>query len=149
MLTHPEPEPKTHSWVWYVLIAFAFLVGVAALFDSWVFSSRRQETREIEQRAAAEKVARDQRAFELMGGDRFEILGFYASPGFIRRGETVQLCYGVSNTKSIHIEPLTRNLRPALSRCLAIQPTKTTTYTLTAEDGGGHSKTSTLTVQVR
>ena len=149
MLTDPEPEPKTHSWIRHVLIAFAFLVGAAALVDSWVFSSRRQENREIERRAAAEKLARDQRAFELMGGNRFEILGFYASPGFIRRGETVQLCYGVSNTKSIRIDPLTQNVRPALARCLAIQPTKTTTYTLTAEDAGGHSKTASLTVQVR
>lgn len=149
MLTDPEPEPKTHSWIRLVLIALTFPVGAAALFDGWVFDSRRQENREIERRAAAQKLAEDQRAFELMGGNRFEILGFYASPGFIRRGETVQLCYGVSNTKSIRIEPLTQDVRPALTRCLVIQPTKTTTYTLTAEDAAGHSKTATLTVQVR
>jgi hypothetical protein len=149
VLTDPEPEQKTHSWTRHVLMALTFLVVAAALFEAWVFDSRRQESRETERRAAAEKLAEDHRAVELMGGNRFEILGFYASPGFLRRGERAQLCYGVSNTKSIRIEPLPETPRPALSRCLFIQPAKTTTYTLTAEDAEGHSKTASLTVEVR
>ncbi len=126
-----------------------FVVVVALFFVGWEFFSRRQENRQIEQRALDKKRAEDQRAIEALGGNRFEILQFYASPGVIRRGETAQLCYGVSNAKTVRLEPQSNAVWPSFSRCVDVAPSKDTTYTLTAEDTGGHSKTATLVVQVR
>jgi len=68
------------------------LVALAALYAGWVIHSRHRENLEIEQRALEKKRAADRFAVEQMGGDRFEILNFYASPADIRRGESVQLC---------------------------------------------------------
>ena len=129
-----------YSWI---------VLGVAALFVGWVFFSRWQVNRRIEQRALDRKRAEDQRAVEMLGGNRFEILHFYASPGIIRRGETAQLCYGVSNAKTVRLEPQPHAVWPSFSRCVDVAPNKDTSYTLTAEDAGGHSKTATLMVQVR
>jgi hypothetical protein len=38
---------------------------------------------------------------------------------------------------------------PAFSRCVHLSPRKDTTYTLTIEDGNGHSKTAAVEVTVR
>ncbi len=119
------------------------------LFVGWIFFSRWQENTQIERRALDKKRAEDRRAVEMLGGNRFEILQFYASPGIIRRGETAQLCYGVSNAKTVRLEPQTNEVWPSFSRCVDVAPSKDTIYTLTAEDAGGHSKTATLMVQVR
>jgi len=127
----------------------SFLLAVAALYVGWVFFSRRQDRREFEEKAAAKKREEDRRAVEMMGGNRFEILTFYASPGAIHRGETAQVCYGVSNTKTVRLEPQSNPVWPSLARCVDVAPKKDTTYTLTIEDGKGNTKTATLTVQVR
>ena len=91
----------------------------------------------------------DERTVELMGGDRFEILNFYASPGAIARGESAQLCYSVSNAKSVSIDSSGGTgmavLRPLRGR---LSP-KDTTYTLTAEDASGHTQTASVTLRVR
>lgn len=124
-------------------------VGVAFLFAAWVFFARWQENRRIQQEVIEKKRQQDQRAYEFLGGDRFEILHFYASPGAIRRGETAQLCYGVSNAKAVRLEPQAARVWPSLNRCMEVRPPKDTTYTLTAEDATGQTKTATLTVLVR
>jgi hypothetical protein len=125
------------------------LVGLAALYVGWIFLTRWQENREFVRRAAEAKRVEAQRAAEALGGNRFEILNFYASPPAIHRGEAVQLCYGVSNAKSVRLEPPSGAVWPSYARCVAVKPTKTTAYTLTAEDSAGNSKTATVTVQVR
>ena len=115
-----------------------------------LFLSRWQDSRDFERRALEKKRADDRRTVESLGGDRFEILQFYASPGLIPRGETAQLCYGVSNAKAVRLEPRpTSGVWPSLMRCVEVAPTRDTTYTLTAEDGKGNTKTATVTVQVR
>ncbi len=125
------------------------VVGVALLYVGWVFLSRWQENREIEQRAQSEKRVEEQRTVEMLGGKRFEILHFYASPGVIRRGETTLLCYGVSNAQSVRLEPQTSAVWPSYSRCVTVSPKKSTTYTLTAADSAGSVKTATVLVEVR
>jgi hypothetical protein len=114
-----------------------------------VLASRRREAREMEQRAKENVRAEAARTFEMLGGDRFEILNFYAVPGVIRRGRSAQLCYGVSNAKTVHLEPQTSEVWPSQARCVDVYPKKDTTYTLTAEDGHGNTRTSSLTVTVR
>ncbi|MCI0535997.1 MAG: hypothetical protein L0Z50_12295 [Verrucomicrobiales bacterium] len=125
------------------------LVALAALYAGWVIYSRRQENLEIEQRALEKKRAADRVAVEQMGGDRFDILNFYASSANIRRGETAQLCYGVSNAKTVRLEPQPNAVWPSVARCVDVAPTKNTTYTLTIEDGRGNTKSASLTVKVQ
>ena len=142
---HREPFKGFRNPLLYTSI----LLGIALMYVGWIFFSRWQENREIERKAAEEKKAADQSVVEMLGGNQFAILNFYASPGEIRRGETAQLCYGVSNAKTVRIEPQTSAVWPSYSRCVDVAPKKDTTYTLTAEDAAGHIKTATVTVKVR
>lgn len=125
------------------------LLILALLYVGWVFFSRREEARELEQRAKEKEKTEAAHTFEMLGGDRFDILSFYAVPGLIRRGDSAQLCYSVSNAKTVRLEPQSSPVWPSQSRCVEVSPKKDTTYTLTAEDGHGNTKTMTLTVQVR
>jgi hypothetical protein len=133
--------------VW--LICWAAAVVIVALYTGWVFWSRRQENLELQQRIAEKLRAENARAVESLGGNRFEILSFYATPGIIARGEMAQLCYGVSNAKSVSIAPEVGKTWPSASRRLDISPKKDTNYTLTADDGDGHTQTVTLMLRVQ
>jgi hypothetical protein len=147
MLTEPERKPL--SGARNPLLYTSLLVLLSMIYAGWVLFSRRQEVREMEEKAKAEKLAQDQKIVESLGGNRFEILNFYASPPVIRRGETAQLCYGVSNAKTVRLEPQTNSVWPSYMRCVDVAPRKDTTYTLTAEDGQGNSKTAAVEVKVR
>ena len=148
MLADPDPKPRSAVRN-YLIISWALVAVVALLYVGWFFLSRRQENRDAVQRAADQKRAEDQRSVEFLGGDRFDILSFYASPGLIRRGDSAKLCYGVSNAKSVRLDPPAGEVWPSYSRCLNVSPQKTTSYTLTAEDSAGNTKTSTLRLEVR
>jgi hypothetical protein len=84
-----------------------------------------------------------------MGGRELGIQSFYGSPGVVKRGETAQLCYGVANAKTVTLEPQSEPVWPSYSRCVDVKPTKTTTYTLTAQDANGHSVTQSLEIKVK
>jgi hypothetical protein len=144
-----DPNPKPFSGFRNPLLYTSILLVAAMAYSGWVLSSRRQEARELEQRAKEQERAEAARTFETLGGDRFEILNFYAVPGVIRRGDSAQLCYGVSNAKAVRLEPQSSAVWPSQSRCVDVAPKKDTTYTLTAEDGRGNTRTSSLTVAVR
>jgi hypothetical protein len=137
-------NPLRYSWL---------LVAVVLLYIGGTFLLRWRENRnidqEMERKAATKKAEDDRRIVELMGGNRFEILAFYAAPAAIRIGEAAQLCYGVSNAASVRLDPPVESLWPSYSRCLKVSPRKDTTYTLTAEDAQGHTKTATAVVRVR
>jgi len=130
-----------------------FVLAIVALLVFWIFFSRWWQNRYIEYRAkesAAEKQrAEDRATLEQMGGKELAIQTFYAMPGEIRRGQSVQLCYGVANAKSVKLEPQSNPVWPSYSRCVNDSPTKTTTYTLTIADAAGNSKSQSLTIQVR
>jgi hypothetical protein len=132
-----------------LLLAGAILVGLCLLYVGWTFYSRWQENHLLEEKAAAQEKAQDQREVEMMGGNRLEILDFYADRGVIRSGQKVQLCYGVSNAKVVRLEPQDNPVWPSYGRCVEVAPKKDTTYTLSIEDGQGNSKTAMLKVQVR
>jgi hypothetical protein len=158
MLTEPEGKPvqtenqpgdRLRKIVRYLPIA----ILIAAIYLIFVLWTRWNSNRDLETRAkaeaAAERRAEDQRSLETLGGTKFDILGFYATPGLIRRGDRVQLCYGVANAQSVKITPdIHRETWPSVNRCIDITPNKTTTYTLTADDGHGKTKTATLTIEV-
>lgn len=144
-MTSPQRQRSMRIYA----ILSSLVLGTTLLYVCLVFLSRWQRDREIEDQSAAKKRAEAKSAFDAMGGNNFEILNFYASPGFIKRGESLQLCYGTSNAESVHINPEIRGIHPGLSRCVRVAPQKTTKYTLTAEDSAGHIKTATVVVQVR
>jgi hypothetical protein len=142
-----EQKPKRGFRIYLIISSAAVLI--VAIYSGLVFYSRYQDNLAIERKAAEQKRADDQRAFDMMGGNTFGILGFYASPGHIKRGDTVQLCYSVSNAKSLTLEPKDANVYPAYSNCVTISPRKTTTYTLTAVNAKGNNNTASLTIEVK
>lgn len=147
---HSEPEPKSGAGMKLYWIGSGVVLCLALAYLGWVFFSRWQTNRAIEERIAAEKRAQAAKAFEGMGGERFDILAFYASPAVIGRGETATLCYSVSNAKSVTLEPKSSDpVWPSQERCVNVTPSRTTTYTLTATDAGGHTKSATVVVEVR
>jgi len=77
------------------------------------------------------------------------ILLFQASVGSLTRGEKAQLCYGVSNAKSVRISPVAVRVYPSANRCVEIVPQHTTHYLIQAEgfDGSVVTKSFTLPVQ--
>jgi hypothetical protein len=74
------------------------------------------------------------------------ITQFYTTTPQLPRGEKGLICYGVENAKSVWLSPPRRELSAAMARCVEVEPSETTTYTLTAEDGAGKQATQDLTV---
>jgi hypothetical protein len=144
-----DPSPETRAGFEKYLILSGVVLLLAGLYVGWVFYSRWEANRALEEKAATERRSQNRQTFEAMGGSRFEILSLYADPGNIRAGETAELCYSVSNAKSVTLDPPAEPVWPAFSRCVHVSPRKTTTYTFTAEDGQGHTKSATVKVEVR
>jgi hypothetical protein len=148
-----QPSPPSKSiFKSPALYSYTVLV-IAVLSVAWILFSRWEENRSIERRATQERTQKqleeDRATLEQMGGKELAIQNFYATPGSIRRGETVQLCYGVANAKTVTLEPQSNPVWPSYSRCVDVTPAKTTTYTLTISDAAGHTKSQTLEVQIR
>ncbi len=151
MLPQSDPPAKSNFknpfiYSWGVLVIAAFAVV-------WILFSRWQESRSIENRAKEEKAQKqredDRQTLERMGGKELAIQNFYAIPAEIRRGQSVQLCYGVANAKAVKLEPQPNPVWPSYARCVDVTPTKTTTYTLTITDAAGNTKSQSLEVKVR
>ena len=146
-------DPEQESLFKNPLLYSSAVVVIVALVVVGIMFSRWEENREIDRRAAQERAAKqreaDRAAIEQLGGKDFAILNFYASPGTIRRGETSRLCYGVSNAKTVTLEPQSSPVWPSPARCVDVSPTKNTTYTLTIQDASGNTKTATVEVKVR
>lgn len=150
MASDPVPEEKSlprNPLLYSSALLVAALLGVV-----YVMLSRWLDARNSERQAAQQRVEKqreeDRLAVEQMGGKEFTILDFYASPKVIRRGESAQLCYGVSSAKSVKLEPETQAVWPSLARCVDVSPRKTTTYTLTIDNGSGQRKSATAEVEV-
>ena len=122
---------------------------MAALYVAWVFYSRheanRRATAEIEAKKA--QAAKETYDFATAHGE-LSFTTFEATSATLRRGETAQLCYGVVNAATVKIDPPVEQIKPSYRHCMDISPTKTTTYTITAADPAGHTKSLSLTVQV-
>jgi len=123
-------------------------VVITALYVGWIFYSRWQAGRDAERAQAEARVAEAQKVVEAYGGNKVTVLNLSASKGVLHRGETAQLCYGVSNAKNVKIEPPVGDLWPSMYRCVEIAPTKDTTYTITADDGQGHSDSKAIEIKV-
>jgi hypothetical protein len=148
----PHPPAKTNSAFKNPLLYSSMLVGIVLLFTVWTLFSRWQQNLAIERRAREEKSRRqlesDRVALEQLGGKELAIQNFYASPGAIHKGESVQLCYGVANAKAVTLEPQPNAVWPSYGRCVSVSPARSTIYTLTISDAAGNTKTQSLQVTV-
>jgi hypothetical protein len=151
MIDEPDENPPhmlRRMWRVFGVIAAIVLLGV--LFIMW---SRWQEDQDFAAKQKAAQAAQqrdaDAKSFEVLGGSEFKIIGFYATPGTIHRGDTVDMCYGVSNAKSVKLDPPEATVWPSVDRCMQVTPQKTTKYTFTADDGKGNTKTAELTIEVK
>jgi hypothetical protein len=148
MLNDSAPDPRKGFRTYLIVSAVSFLF--VGLYVGWVFYSRWEANQAIADKAAENQRAKDQQTFEMMGGNRFDILVFAANPAIIQAGENSSLCYGVSNAKAVKIEPQAEEpVWPAFSRCVHVSPRRTTQYILTIEDGSGHTKSASVEVRVR
>lgn len=121
---------------------------LAFLYASWVFWSRHQENRQAAEDAQAAEAKRDAQVTEALGGGQIKVLAFYAEPGVVRPGERALVCYGVSNAKTVRIDPHIADLTPSLSRCLEVHPKQTTDFKISAKDAQGHEATESFTLRV-
>lgn len=149
----PQPDPPSKSIFKNPSLYSRSVLAIVALVIIWIFFSRWWQNRSIEYRLKEERSEKqrdqDRATLEQMGGKELAIQTFYATPGEIRRGQSVQLCYGVANAKTVTLEPQSNPVWPSYARCVDVTPTKTTTYTITISDAAGHTKTQSLTVTVR
>lgn len=151
MLSQPTPEhgsllksPLTYSSaaVLIVLLVVGFI-----MYTRW--ENKRALEQQGSEKRAEQQREQDRAAVDELGGKEFAILDFYAAPQAIQRGESAQLCYGVSNAKSVKLEPQPHEVWPSAANCVDVSPAKTTTYTLTILDAEGHSESQTLELAVR
>jgi hypothetical protein len=143
-----KSNPARKFWLYSSPILLIVLV-----YSGWIMLTRWQENKQLEDRAAEQARAKEklaaQQTVESLGGDRFDILSFYVSPGAIHRGDSAQLCYGVSNAKTVALDSPVAEMWPSATRCFDINPTKTTSYTLTATDAQGNKKTVSVELKVQ
>ena len=153
MLTDTQEQHRGKTLFKNPLLYSSLLVGTALLVVLWILYSRWQENRSIERRTrketAQKQLKNDRIALEQLGGKELAIQSFYASPGAIHKGESVQLCYGVANAKAVKLEPQPNAVWPSYARCVNVSPAKTTEYTLTISDASGNTKSQSLQVNVR
>ena len=160
MLTDPNPaqqrpaqQPAPKSPLKNPILYSSLALLAVLLYVLWIFFSRWQENREIQRRASEERSQKqldaDRQTIDQLGGKELAIQSFYASAGVIHRNETVQLCYGVANAKTVKLEPQDNPVWPSYNRCVEVAPKKDTTYTLTIQDAAGHTQTQTLDIKVK
>jgi hypothetical protein len=77
-----------------------------------------------------------------------KITQLYAPQPAVGAGETARICYGVENARAVWITPPMRELSAALTRCIEVEPARTTTYTLTAEGGDGKRVSQDVTITI-
>ena len=146
-------ELRTKSVFKNPLLYSSLALAIVALIVSWILFSRWQENKQIDRQNAQAKSENrrenDRMALDQFGGKELDIQSFYASPGAVRRGESVQLCYGVANAKTVKLEPQPHPVWPSYSRCVDVTPTRTTTYTLTVQDAAGYTKSQAVEVKVQ
>ena len=121
LTSQPESRATPRQGMRYYMIGSAIVLALAICYVGWTFFSRWQQNRAIAEKAekaAAAKRTQDQQTFQSMGGNSFEILGFYANPPAISRGDSASLCYSVSNAKSVTLDAALERARLAILRAL-------------------------------
>jgi hypothetical protein len=148
-----QPEVKAPHALRNLWRGFGAVVLIVLAYVGYTMWSRKTQDADLaykqQQAQSAQQRESDAAAVEELGGSDFKIIAFYASPGLIHRGDTVDMCYGVSNAKTVKLDPPEANVWPSANRCMQVTPKKTTTYTLTIADGKGNTANQQLTITVR
>jgi hypothetical protein len=132
-----------------VPLIMPIFILIAALYAGWIFYSRWSAAVQARRAAAVHDIERARKEVELNGGSQLRITMLYASAGEVHKGQPVQICYGVVNAKNISFDPPIENVWPSMNRCVDVPINKSTTYTLNADDGAGHSDKAQISVQVK
>lgn len=141
-----EPASRIRALLPYTTVAMI----IAALYVAWTLYSRREANQAAEQAIQTKRAEENKRIVnQVYGSGEIKFSTMSADTGVLTRGQTTQLCYGVVNAKTVKIDPPVEQLKPSYYHCLEIAPKKTTTYTITADDGAGHTKSQSLTIQVK
>lgn len=142
----PNGPPPARSILRYTTVA----IIIVALYVAWTFYSRYESNRSERQAIEAKKVeARKRVVDEIYGSGAVSFSTFSADTGILKRGESTELCYGVVNATTVKIDPPVEQLKPSYRHCIEISPKVTTTYTITATDAKGNSKSQSLRIEVR
>jgi hypothetical protein len=140
---------EKRSFLKRIPLMMPIFILIAALYAGWIFYSRWSAEVEAKHAAAAREVERARKDVEINGGSQLKITMLYASAGTVRQGQPVQICYGVVNAKNINFDPPIDAVWPSMNRCVDVSPKQSTTYTLNADDGAGHSDKAQVSVQVK
>lgn len=144
-----ESQPQRKSIVQKLLPFTTVAMLAAMLYAGWTFYSRHQDSVRMQQEIDdKQQAARKKVVDQVFGSGEIKFSNFSVDSGQLKRGQTAQLCYGVENAKSLKLDPPVEAVKPSYQHCLEIAPKKTTTYTLTADDGAGHTKSLSLEVKV-
>ena len=145
----PERNRKSalESIVPYTSVALI----IAVLYVAWTFYSRYESNRTAEQAIQAKKdEARKRIADQIFGSGAVRLATLSADRGVLKRGQSTEFCYGVVNATTVKIEPpVEPESKPSYHHCIEIAPKQTTSYTLTASDAAGHTKSASITIQVK
>jgi len=144
-----DESPRPKGFLRAVVPYLTVLVIIAAIYCGWTLYARWQSRVQDEQAIQEKKARADASIAERLGNGSLKIVAFYADPGIIRRGEKGLICYSVANAATVEIEPGVEPVKPSLSRCVTVAPTKDTHYTLTAKDASGHAKKAVTDVKVQ
>ena len=152
-LTDAPEEPRrggSRSALQAVLPYTTVAMIIAALYVAWTFYSRHESAVKAQQEIQAkQEEARKEQAHEIFGSGEIKFSTFSLDTGRLHRGEKTELCYGVLNATCVKIDPpVGEETKPSYRHCVEVSPKTTTTYTITASDGKGNSKTESLTLRV-
>jgi len=140
---------SNHSFLKRIPLITPIFILMAALYCGWVFYSRWHAAVEARHAAEAKEIERARKDVELNGGSQLKITMLYASTGAVRRGQQVQICYGVANAKNVSFDPPIADVWPSRNRCVDVSPRKSTSYTLNADDGAGPSDKARISIEVK
>lgn len=148
---NPPSQPVKPILKRPLILSTIFALGIV-LYVAFVFFTRWESDRTIEKRnavkAAEEQHANDVAAVQELGGSELAIRAFYLSPPAVYTGESSQLCYDVSNAKSVTLDPPVAEVWPSHTRCIDVSPKKSTKYTLTITDAKGQSTSQSIELKV-
>jgi hypothetical protein len=133
---------KGFRYTWIVVVVVLIMI-----YFGWIYYSRWSDKTGFMQRIEENQPSQKQSLSDSYGNS-LSILNFYAIPQTIRKGETAQLCYGVSNAERVQIEPSVENVWPSYSRCVDIVPVSDTVYKLIAVDADGNEVTKDTAIKV-
>ncbi len=146
----PDPQRPARSSLERIVPYTTIALIIAVLYVGWTFYSRHEANRKAAAALATEKTEKaKQDANAIFGSGELKFTNFSIDKSVLTRGDTAQLCYGVVNARSVKIDPPIEQIKPSYQHCIQIAPKVTTTYTITAVDNSGATKSASLTLPVR